>query len=93
MKFNKYSAIYRNDNLIINDDEIIGKLKDIKEYLRYELASQCMTAEEEKENFIDNAKMIIYFLEDINESGLDEETKGKLFFHPMGSICFEKMEG
>lgn len=40
MRFDKYSIIYRNDNLIINDEEIIGKVKDIKEYLRYELASQ-----------------------------------------------------
>ena len=27
MKFDKYSAIYRNDNLTINDEEIIGKVK------------------------------------------------------------------
>ena len=90
MKLDKYMSIYRNDALTINDEEVIGALKDIKEYFRYELASQCMTHDFDYENFIDNAKMIIYFLEDIEESGLDDNIKTRAFIHPMGAICIDR---
>lgn len=43
--------IYRNDNIIEKDNSVIGTIKDLKEYFRYQIASQCMTGEEEKEDF------------------------------------------
>ena len=92
MEFNKYSAIYRNDNLKIDSEEVIGKAKDIKEYFRYELASQCTTHNFDYENFIDNAKMIIYFIEDLEESGIDDNTEIRAYFNPMGAIQCEIIE-
>lgn len=59
--------IYHNDNITIENDKIIGTIKDLKEYFRYELASQCMTGENESENFLDNAKNIIELLENLEE--------------------------
>lgn len=89
MKFNKYSAIYRNDDLKIDSEEVSGKTKDIKEYFRYELASQCMS-DVDYENLIFNAKMIIYFIEDLEESGLDDNTEIRAYLNPMGAIQCEK---
>lgn len=94
MKFDKYSAIYKNDNLIINDEEIIGKVYDIKEYLRYELASQCMSYFEdyEYENFIDNGRLILDFIERLELN--DEDNKNKIIVkvNPMGGLYYEDYE-
>ena len=94
MKFSKYSAIYRNDNLTINDEEIIGKVKDVKEYLRYELASQCMSHFEdfEYENFIDNGKLILEFIERLEINGEDNENKIIVRVNPMGGFYYDDYE-
>lgn len=94
MRFNKYSAIYRNDNLTINDEEIIGKVKDVKEYLRYELASQCMSHFEdfEYENFIDNGKLILDFIERLEINGEDNENKIIVRVNPMGGFYYDDYE-
>ena len=39
--------IYRNDNIIEKDNYVIGTIKDLKEYFRYQIARQCMSGEEE----------------------------------------------
>ena len=54
--------IYRNDNIIIKDDTVTGSIKDLKEYFRYELASQCMAFNFNYENFRDNVKNIMELL-------------------------------
>lgn len=59
--------IYKNDNIKIESDAVIGTIKDLKEYFRYELASQCMSGEKEQENFIYNVKNIIELLENLTE--------------------------
>ena len=46
--------IYRNDNIKITDTYVIGSIKDLKEYFRYEIASQCMKFDFDYENFSDN---------------------------------------
>ena len=52
--------IYRNDNIEIKGNYVKGSIKDLKEYFRYEIASQCMTGSEcDYENFSDNVKKII----------------------------------
>ena len=91
MKFSKYSAIYRNDDLIINDEEIIGKVKDIKEYLRYELASQCMSAigKYDYENFIDNCRLILDFIERLELNDENDDNRIIVRVHPMGSLYYE----
>lgn len=91
MKFDKYSAIYRNDNLTINDEEIIGKVKDVKEYLRYELANQCMSHSEdfEYENFIDNGRLILDLIERLEINDEDNENKIIVRVHPMGGFYYE----
>lgn len=61
--------IYRNDNLTITDTYVIGTLKDLKEYFRYELASQCMSFSED-EDFLTNAADIINVISNLVE---DEE--------------------
>lgn len=86
MKFSKYSAIYRNDNLTINDEEIIGKVCDVKEYLRYELANQCMS-DINYENLIDNANMIIDLLQELDETQ-EDTLKIKVYYNPMGALQY-----
>ena len=90
MKFSKYSAIYRNDNLTINDEEIIGKVKDVKEYLRYELANQCMS-DINYENLIDNADMIIDLLQELDETQ-EDTLKIKVYYNHMGAYMFKVLK-
>ena len=92
MKFSKYSAIYRNGNLTINDEEIIGKVCDVKEYLRYELANQCMSINYEYENFIDNGRMILDFIERLEINGEDNENKIIVRVNPMGGFYYDDYE-
>lgn len=93
MKFDKYSAIYRNDNLEFTDTESVkGKVKDIKEYLKYELANQCMSMSIDYEELIYNGKLILYLLEDIEESGIDDNKKVELYCNPMGSLGIKESE-
>ena len=93
MKLNKYSAIYRNDNLkFVDDESVIGTIKDIKEYLKYELANQCMSMSIDYEELIYNGKLILYLLEDIEESGIDENKKMQLYFNPMGALELKEVE-
>ena len=86
MKFEKYMAIYRNDNLIINDESVIGLVKDIKEYLKYELASQCMSMKVDFENLIDNGKMIFYLLEQLENE--NDNLKIRVYYNPMGALQY-----
>lgn len=55
--------IYRNDNIIEKDNYVMGTIKDLKEYFRYQIASQCMTGEEEKEGFTNEVREICYLLD------------------------------
>ena len=55
--------IYRNDNIIEKDNYVIGTIKDLKEYFRYQIASQCMTGEEEKEGFTNGVRQICDLLD------------------------------
>ena len=59
--------IYRNDNIIEKDNYVIGTTKDLKEYFRYQIASQCMTGEEEKEGFINEIRYICDLLDNLEE--------------------------
>ena len=72
----------------------ITKPKDIKEYLRYELASQCMSNFEdfEYENFIDNGRLILDFIERLELN--DEDNKNKIIVrvNPMGGLYYEDYE-
>ena len=93
MKFDKYSAIYHNDNLEFTDiDSCIGKVKDIKEYIRYELASQCMSMKLSYEELVFNGKMILYLLEDIEESGINENKVMELYYNPMGALELREVD-
>lgn len=59
--------IYRNDNIIEKDNYVIGTIKDLKEYFRYQIASQCMTGEEEKEDFTNEVREICDLLDTLEE--------------------------
>lgn len=59
--------IYRNDNIIEKDNCVIGTIKDLKEYFRYQIASQCMTGEEEKEEFTNEIRNICDLLDNLEE--------------------------
>ena len=89
MKFEKYMAIYKNDALDITGDSVTGTIKDIKEYLKYELASQCM-GDIDYENLIDNFKMTIELLEQLVEE--DDNKKIIVRLHPMGGLYFEELD-
>lgn len=58
--------IYRNDNIIEKDNYVIGTIKDLKEYFRYQIASQCMTGEE-KEGFTNEVREICDLLDTLEE--------------------------
>lgn len=90
MKFNKYSAIYKNDDLKINDNSIVGAAKDVKTYFRYELANQCMS-DLDYENLIFNANMIMSLLEVMEENISDENVKIMVWYNPMGSLEYEEL--
>lgn len=59
--------IYRNDDIIEKDNYIIGTIKDLKEYFRYQIASKCMTGEEEKEGFTNEVREICDLLDTLEE--------------------------
>ena len=59
--------IYRNDNIIEKDNYVIGTTKDLKEYFKYQIASQCMSGEEEKEGFINEIRYICDLLDTLEE--------------------------
>ena len=59
--------IYRNDNIIEKDNYVIGTTKDLKEYFRYQIASQCMTGSEEKESFTYEVRELCDLLDTLEE--------------------------
>ena len=59
--------IYRNDDIIEKDNYVIGTTKDLKEYFRYQIASQCMSGEEEKEGFTNEIRYICDLLDTLEE--------------------------
>ena len=59
--------IYRNDDIIEKDNSVIGKIKDLKTYFRYQIASQCMTGKEEKEGFTNEVREICDLLDTLEE--------------------------
>ena len=59
--------IYRNDNIIEKDNYIIGTIEDLRAYFRYQIASQCMTGEEEKEGFTNEVREICDLLDTLEE--------------------------
>ena len=86
--------IYKNDNLIINDESVIGTIKDLKTYFRYEIANQCLTGEDcDYENFSDNVKKIIELLdnlyEDTNNDIFSDNDVVKVSVHVMGGLIIE----
>lgn len=65
--------IYRNDDIEITGDYVKGTIKDLKEYFRYELASQCLTGSDcDYENFRDNVKNIIDLLDNLYEDTMND---------------------
>lgn len=57
--------IYRNNNIIEKDNCVIGTVKDLKEYFRYQIADQCMSGEEE--NFTNEVREICDLLDTLEE--------------------------
>ncbi len=87
--------IYRNDNLKFENESVIGTIKDLMEYFRYEIASQSMTGTEcDYENYIDNVKNMIEvienFEEDLQNEIFNENDVFKVSVHSMGGFIIEK---
>lgn len=85
--------IYRNDDLKITDEYVIGTIKDLKEYFRYEIASKSMSYNFNYENYSHNVKEIIALLDNLyedtdNDIYTDDDTL-KVSMHPMGSFIIE----
>lgn len=59
--------IYKNDNIIEEDEYVIGTIKDLREYFRYQIASLCMTGEEEQEGFTNEIRDICDLLDTLEE--------------------------
>ena len=59
--------IYRNDNIIERDNYVIGTIKDLRAYFRYQIASLCMTGKEEKEGFTNEVREICCLLDNLEE--------------------------
>lgn len=81
--------IYRNDNIKFTGEEVIGKVKDIKEYFKYEIASQCMS-DLSYEELIYNSKLVFDLIEDLEEE--NNELEIGVIFNPMGSYQYRKIE-
>lgn len=86
--------VYKNDNLIIKDEHVTGTIKDLKEYFRYEIASQCMAGKEENENFTDTLRNIADLLDNLEEDKQIYFECGLLTVspHPMGGYIIESEE-
>ena len=88
--------IYKNDNIIVDDETITGSIKDLKTYFRYEIASQCLTGDDcDYENFSDNVKNIMELLdnlyEDTNNEIFTDDDIMKISVHPMGGFIIERV--
>ena len=59
--------IYRNDSIVEKDNYVIGTIKDLKEFFRYQIASQCMTGSEEKEGFTYEVRELCDLLDTLEE--------------------------
>ena len=59
--------IYKNVRIIEKDNYVIGTIEDLREYFRYQIASQCMTGEEEKEGFTNEVREICDLLDNLKE--------------------------
>lgn len=59
--------IYRNDDIIEKDNYVIGTIEDLREYFRYQIASQCMTEKEEKEGLTNEIRSICDVLDNLEE--------------------------
>lgn len=89
--------IYRNDDIEIKDNYVKGTIKDLKEYFRYEIASQCMTGSDcDYENFSDNIRKIMEVLDNLYEDTDNEIFTDydivKVIEHPMGSFMITTEE-
>lgn len=79
-----------NDNIVVKDDIVIGTIKDLKEYFRYEIAHQCLTGSEcDYENFSNNVRNIMELLDKLYDLN-NENNKIKVFEHPMGGFDYER---
>ena len=89
--------IYKNDNIKIENDFVIGSIKDLKEYFRYEIASQCMSGSDcDYENFSSNVKKTIELLDNLyedTENGIYSDNDiVKISEHTMGDFIIERGE-
>lgn len=84
--------IYSNSDIKITGDSVIGKIKDLKTYFRYEMASQCMTGDVcDFENFKDNVIKILALLNDF-ENEKDINILVEVKEHPMGGFVYEEVK-
>lgn len=84
--------IYRNDNIIKKDDYVIGTIKDLKEYFRYQIASLCMTGSEEKEGFTNEVRELCDLLDALEEDLqlYPDYTTMKVFKMEMSNYVIER---
>ena len=82
--------IYRNDNIKIEDTNVIGSVKDLKEFFKYEIAHQCMSFEIGYEELLYNIPVILELIEKLEKE--KEDLIVKVIEHPMGGYVYEKME-
>lgn len=77
------------DMCFVDQNEL---LKDLKEYFRYQIASQCMTGSEEKEGFTNEVREICGLLDNLEEDLQlypDYETM-KISIVEMGNFIIER---
>lgn len=77
------------DDITIIDESVIGTVKDLKEYFRYEIAHQCMTTEFNFEDFNDNVRDILYLLENLENE--DNDIKIEVYNHPTGGLTYARI--
>lgn len=84
--------IYKNDNIIEKDNYVIGTIKDLKEYFRYQIASQCMTGEEEKEGLTNEVREMCDLLDTLKEDAqlYPDYTTMKVSKMEMGNFIIER---
>lgn len=88
MRFDKYMAIYKNDNLEIDGDTVKGKCLEVMEYLKYEIAHQCM-GDIDYQELIWNVRKIVDILAELEDNEVNDNEIIVIRENPMGSLYYE----
>ena len=81
------------NNLIYNDDEIIGRIDDLEKYMREELKRQLDEWDIEPNEIIDNTKDLMGIIQEIRDNEQDNfDELIRIFKNPMGNYTYKVLK-